>query len=142
MINLLRKVIKDVAANTSVVLGLPVLDSGTYTPVASNVVNVDATTIPAVFNYLRVGDIVTVSGYMEIDTTSTVGGFSLDLTLPIASNVQNVNGAVAGSGKSFYIPDPAFYITSSASGNRVTVAGDTNNTGNLGVTMQFTYRII
>lgn len=62
-----------------------VRSSGTYTPTLTNGANVDATTAyPAVFS--RVGNVVTVSGQLDIDTTAA--GFAVttvELSLPFAS---------------------------------------------------------
>lgn len=73
---------------------IPTFAEGTYTPTASNfAVNVNAVT-PGNAEYSRVGNRVTVSGGVYIDTTDGgVGTFTL--TLPIASNFTN---GMQGSG--------------------------------------------
>lgn len=61
------------------------LASGTYTPTFTNVVNVDAST-SFVWNYMRVGSVVTISGRINVDATTANTGTQVRFTLPIASN--------------------------------------------------------
>ena len=61
------------------------ITSGTYEPTLTNSTNVAASTAHTC-QYMRVGNVVTVSGYVEIDSTST-GSTILGVTIPIASNL-------------------------------------------------------
>ncbi len=74
---------------------LPVLASGTYTPTLTNVTNV-AASVTDVMKYLRVGDVVTVSGRITIDPTAA-GLTRVDISLPIASNLAALRDC-AGTG--------------------------------------------
>lgn len=67
--------------------------SGTYTPTSSALSNLDSAT-PSLAQYIRVGNVVTVSGKITIDATAG-GAASVELTLPNASNVQGAQD-VAG----------------------------------------------
>jgi hypothetical protein len=70
--------------------------SGTYTPTATIMSNVDTAT-PTIAQWYRVGNIVTVAGGISIDQTAT-GSWQVDLSLPVASNfaaVQDVNGVIS-----------------------------------------------
>jgi len=58
--------------------------SGTYTPTLTNTTNIASST-PSACQYLRVGDVVTVSGQVTIDPT-TAGACNMKMTLPVASN--------------------------------------------------------
>lgn len=71
------------------------LAAGTYTPSLTNTTNVAASSA-YVCQYSRVGNVVTVSGLVQIDTTST-GNTVLGMSLPIASNLPNATelGGVA-----------------------------------------------
>lgn len=60
------------------------LNSGTYTPTISNTTNV-ATSTSAIFQWLRIGNVVTVSGAVTVDPTTT-GDTRLSLSLPVASD--------------------------------------------------------
>jgi hypothetical protein len=57
--------------------------SGTYTPSLTNTTNIASSTA-AVCQYMRVGNVVTVSGTVTIDPTAT-GRIVMGMTLPIAS---------------------------------------------------------
>jgi len=64
--------------------------SGTYTPTGTASTNITAVTTFA-SQYMRVGNVVTVSGYVSVTTTSASGTFSVfTLTLPIASSLASV----------------------------------------------------
>ena len=58
--------------------------SGTYTPTLTNVTNISASDA-FVCQWLRVGNIVTVSGKVNIDQT-TPGQIELGISLPVASD--------------------------------------------------------
>jgi hypothetical protein len=61
------------------------ITSGTYTPTLTNVTNVSSSTA-FVCNYIRVGAIVYVSGFVTIDPTTAAGtSTELGISLPIAS---------------------------------------------------------
>lgn len=59
--------------------------SGTYTPTLANVTNLDASTAYSC-QYMRVGNVVTVSGRLEMDPTSSAANTELRMSIPIASN--------------------------------------------------------
>lgn len=67
---------------------LPTLDSGTYTPTATGVANVDSITVNPC-TYSRVGDIVTVAGFFSVNHTTSGLATVMRLSLPIASNLAN-----------------------------------------------------
>lgn len=78
----------------AVISDLPVLAVGTYTPTLTNTTNVASSTARQC-QYMRVGSVVTVSGIVDIDITTTLAATELQMTLPIASNFtlsQNVGG--------------------------------------------------
>lgn len=58
----------------------------TYTPVAANDVNLDS--LPTMFaaQYIRLGDVVTVSGRFTSDATAGATSTSFTMTLPVASD--------------------------------------------------------
>lgn len=72
------------------------LVSGSYTPTFTNVSNIASVT-PYQAQYMRVGNVVTVSGAVAIACTSASGSTSLRITLPIASNLA-VLSDLAGTG--------------------------------------------
>ena len=62
--------------------------SGTYTPVASSLTNISATTVQDA-QYMRVGNVVTVSGLISIDVVTSGVFSSLELSLPISSELTD-----------------------------------------------------
>lgn len=62
--------------------------SGTYTPTLTNSANIDAST-PQVFQYTRTGNVVTVSGSVNIDPTAATTLTTLGISLPIASDLTS-----------------------------------------------------
>jgi hypothetical protein len=63
--------------------------SGVYTPTLTNTTNVAASTAYEC-QWLRSGNVVTVSGRVEIDPTAGGGNTLLGMSLPIASNFANI----------------------------------------------------
>jgi hypothetical protein len=72
-------------ANNLIIAVDVALASGTYTPTLTNITNIDASTASG-FQYMRVGNVVTLSGRIEIDPTATNTLTQLEFTLPISSN--------------------------------------------------------
>ncbi len=63
--------------------------SGTFTPTLTNVTNIASSTAYA-GQYIRVGNVVTVSGTLSFQCTSAaVTGTEIGLTLPVASNFSS-----------------------------------------------------
>ena len=62
--------------------------SGTYTPTISSIANLDAVTSFAA-QWVRVGNVVNVSGKVQIDPTAPATLTRLGFSLPIASNLAN-----------------------------------------------------
>lgn len=66
--------------------------SGTYTPTLTGTVNVSSTTAFAC-TYIRVGSIVTVSGFFQVTPTAATSATSLRISLPVASAFATGNEA-------------------------------------------------
>ncbi|WP_332823126.1 hypothetical protein, partial [Stutzerimonas kunmingensis] len=62
------------------------LASGTYTPTLGNIANVAASTA-SVCRYMRIGDIVTVTGRIAIDPTAATTQTDVSISLPVASAI-------------------------------------------------------
>ncbi len=62
--------------------------AGTYTPTYTSVANVTGTTGNANVNYSVFNNVVTVSGSVSIDPTSTATFTQVGISLPIASNIS------------------------------------------------------
>jgi hypothetical protein len=110
---------------------------GTYTPTLTNTSNIDSST-PSIFQYSRVGNVVTVSGMITIDPTATTTAV-LQFTLPIASNIGGV-AEVAGNG----IPvsfSPAGYILGDVATDRAVLTFPAAGTVADDFIVHFTYKI-
>jgi len=73
--------------------------SGTYTPTLTSVTNIGASTAFQC-QYMRVGNVVTVSGKVNIDPTTSGILTELGMSLPVASDItaaQNIGGTFAYS---------------------------------------------
>lgn len=115
--------------------------SGTYTPTITLVTNVTSTGAAEVCQWMRVGNVVTVSGRVSAIQPTATGFVTIAISLPIASNLSSAQQAAGVAA-----PD-----TSSASA--ATLRGDTANdriswtynatatsTGNF--TFTFTYLVL
>lgn len=79
---------------------IPALASGTYTPTLTAIANLDSVTASAC-QYLRVGDVVTVSGRIDADATTAGVQSVIDITLPITPTAftgDNQCGGTIGAG--------------------------------------------
>lgn len=78
--------------------------SGTYTPTLTNTLNISAS-VPDVCQWMRVGNVVTVSGTVQIDVAA-VGMAQLGFSLPIASafaSVAQAGGSAVSNNESLRI---------------------------------------
>jgi hypothetical protein len=116
------------------------LDSGTYTPTLFNTTNVQASTA-SVCQYMRLGNVVTVSGAVTVDTTTASVNTVLGMSLPIASTFTQLNqcGGTATSA----VVTGSFAILADVTNNRATfqtvnIASTANNAWRF----SFTYQIL
>jgi hypothetical protein len=88
----------DIAATTFTINGAavtPPITSGTYTPTITNVTNVTSSSA-LVCQWLRIGNVVTVSGSVDVDPVATGVSTVIRLSLPVASNFATA-GQLGGS---------------------------------------------
>lgn len=88
--------------------------SGTYTPTATAELNLDSVT-GAACQWIRVGNVVHVSGSITIDPTAAAGSTTFRITLPVASNLSAAT-QLGGAGSQNYTNFAA-----------VMIRGDTTN---------------
>ena len=116
------------------------IDASTYTPTLTNVANLDgSTTYPA--QYMRIGNVVTVSGQVDIDPTAATVSTQLGISLPIASNIANANEC-AGTAVSSNTISEAGAILGDPTNNRAQLTFLTTSTVNHPMYYTFTYLII
>jgi len=111
--------------------------SGTYVPTLTNTTNLDASTASAA-QYMRVGSVVTVSGKVNMDPTST-GNTILGMSLPFASDISS-NEQVAGVLHGLGATEPGV-IYGDATNKLATFQHNAIGTNNRTFFFQFTYRI-
>ena len=90
--------------------------SGTYTPTLTNTGNIDSSTAN-ICQYMRVGNVVTVSGAVTVDATTAGNATILKMSLPVASNMTGATN-LGGTGAS---------TSTNAYGNCMAIMGDATN---------------
>lgn len=115
------------------------LATGTYTPTVSATTNVDSTT-PKLTNWTRNNDMVTVSGYLDVDTTAAAStSTSLQLSLPVASDfaaIEDCGGSGAGNSV-----NEAVFIAGNIANNTAVLNWLSASTGVRAISFHFTYRV-
>jgi hypothetical protein len=112
--------------------------SGTYTPTLTNTTNVTASTA-YVISYMRVGNVVTVGGKIDITPTAT-GAILIKVSLPIASNF--VNARQAGGTLISSNADILCAIGANATDDLVEIIGNSTTTVARGCHFSFTYLVV
>jgi hypothetical protein len=114
--------------------------SGTYTPSLTNTTNVAASSA-GVAQYMRVGNVVTVSGQVDIDPTAA-GDTVMGVSLPVASNIN----AQTNCGGTFAVLSGIVVqggsIYGDSANDRVTFRMAATDTANRAYQYHFTYRVI
>jgi hypothetical protein len=123
----------------STISDLPTLAHGTYTPTITNTTNIDSST-PRVFQYLRVGNTVTVSGAVEIDATATAATVA-GISIPIASNFNDVT-QLSGSGVSSAATGQYGRTNADITNDRAELSYTATSTGAVTMYIHFTYLIV
>lgn len=113
--------------------------SGTYTPTLTNTTNISASTA-RLATYVRIGNVVTVSGQVDIDPTST-GAVLLGLSLPIGTNFSTAY-QLGGASSSFGIANESYGIEADPTNDRASVKNTAVSTANHTVTYTLTYQLI
>lgn len=87
-----------VTQNTNdITVSAPLILNGTYTPTITNIANIQAVT-GFLCMYTRIGDTITVRGRINIDPTTNGAATSVELTLPVASNLAAIGDLSGVSG--------------------------------------------
>jgi len=118
-------------------------DSGTYTPTLTGVTNVSSTTA-FTCQYMRVGNVVTVSGKISVTATTNNSQTVLGISLPIASNfaAEENCGGLAHTINNTAADQHGASIYADATNDRATFEYyETHGSADV-FTFTFTYRII
>lgn len=128
------------AAITANTTELASIVSGVYTPTLGGLANVSSSTSNTA-HYTRNGDIVTVSGYMEITATAATTTTQVSISLPVAL-IDSVVGFRRASGLlNSYQFDISGYIQSSTSQNYVVAYFKSVDTNPTAIHYMFTYKL-
>lgn len=112
----------------------------TYTPTLTNSANIAASTAN-VCQYFRVGNVVTVSGVVSIDPTTTATLTTLGISLPIASNFTTAVQA-GGTAVAYAVAGSSAGIFSDATNDRVTLQLVPTDVTNQPFAFTFTYQVL
>lgn len=121
------------------------IGTGTYTPTLTNTANLDASTAH-VFQYSWVTDptsgltVVTVSGYVNVDPTTTLTDTQLTISVPIATAFANVQEC-GGVGASLTIASESGGIKAVASSGNVMLQWKTVDVTDHTMQLTFTYKV-
>lgn len=115
--------------------------SGTYTPTLTNVTNVASSTANTT-QYMRVGNVVTVSGRVDITATASATQTTIRMTLPVASALSSVQ-QLSGTGMAISATSVApVRITADAGTDTASLVFVSFNTSSQIFAFQFTYLVI
>jgi len=115
------------------------LGSNTYTPTLTSVQNISAKKAYAC-QYLRVGNTVTVSGKLDIDTAAA-GATKLGISLPIASNFTTNYDCAGGAFPDSTSTDISGAIIADATNDRAELNYSNTDFNNHSMWIHFTYQI-
>jgi hypothetical protein len=124
---------------SSQITDLPALASGVYTPTISSTSNITSATA-AQAQYMRVGDVVTVSGYLTIDPVAANTSTSLEISLPIASNLGGPQDLAGVANNGFWGEAGSFQAN--ATTDKALFFARPTDAGSGAWFFTFTYRII
>ena len=115
------------------------ISTGSYTPTVSAGTNVAATTALNT-QYLRVADVVTVSGQCDIDPISLAATTTFGVSLPIASDFTgalNCQGVMTAPGFT-----ETGYVTADVTNNQASLTFQSATQNNHVVAFIFLYRVL
>jgi hypothetical protein len=120
-----------------------IFDFGIYMASAGNIVNLDGTPGSHTAKYMRVGNMVTVSGMLSIDPTTTTTLTKFTLSLPIASNftgLVDLAGAANKLDATATVVD-AFMVIADLTNDLAEFYGFPIGVGNDTISYTYTYQI-
>lgn len=113
---------------------------GSYAPTLTNTANIDTSSAATVY-YIRLGAVVHVYGYMEVDATTTLTNTSMGMSLPVASDFTSgleLGGVACGSTGG----GEGIRISADTTDNRARFEWVPVSVANAGYTFNFTYTIV
>jgi hypothetical protein len=129
-------------AYTTDIPTVPTLTSNFRTPTATNDANVDASTTQEE-RYMRIGDIVFVSGTVQVDATASNTTTTLFLDFPIASSITDqtmASGLITAQTTTGTVG--VGYIIASVANDNAILNLTPSGTGNITYSYSYSYRVI
>lgn len=123
-----------------VTIAAPTITTGNYTPTLFNTTNV-AVSVPHVTNWVRVGNMVTVSGRAEVDPTNNNQNTVLGISLPVASNLASSED-VGGSASAADVAGQCAAILGDATNDRALMQYVAGSATNHSMWFTFMYEVI
>lgn len=114
--------------------------SGTYTPTLTNTTNITASTAFQC-QYVRVGDVVTVSGIFNVQATTGAVGTEIAISLPVASDLT-ATANLGGTAATFDSVAQAGGIVGDATNNRARLQFLAAAAANRTMGFTFTYLVL
>lgn len=116
-------------------------DSGTYSPTLVNGANVAASTT-AMCSWIRVGNIVTVTGRVQADPTTAAGTLTeLDVPLPVASNISGSTNLHGVATHHVGTTGSSGFVYGNTTNNRATVRWAANSAAFGSLAFTFNYLV-
>jgi len=118
------------------------IETGTYTPTITPLANIDSIT-PKPLRYTKVGNMVNVSGQIDIDATAVDTLTNYRISLPVPSNLID-NGNLSGTTSIIAFSPSAIrsgYIRGEVAEDEAYVSFSASVTGLVGTTVSFEYEI-
>lgn len=117
------------------------LEAGSYTPVTSDLVNVDSLTLRKAY-YQKIGNIVNVKILYEIIILSADTSTQFKITLPIASNLSSIYDIVGNPLSNNINRVNSGYISAITASNLAIISFNSASFGTLGdITLDFSYEV-
>lgn len=116
------------------------IGSGTYTPTGTGLTNVSSIT-PGVAQWMRVGNVVTVSGSVSVTPTAAAPTkTTFNLTLPLASNFAASSQCGGGGGRNLAAQVEAALVLADTVNDQATIAFMATSTG--AATLYYSYQYL
>lgn len=116
--------------------------SGTFSPTFTSETNLDSTPVSTALTskYTRVGDMVTVTMYANVDPTAS-GAYSFFATLPVASNLAAATDLL-GIGSSGTADGHRCEVVADITNDRAHIKGTSSGTATGSLYLTYTYKVI
>lgn len=113
--------------------------SGKYNPTFTSVTNLDSTPTGTDFLWVRIGNIIHVSGRFTYDPTAGSTFSEFRLSLPVASNLASTNDCIGSGGDANNV---VFEVLADITNNEAKVNFTSSGTGSSTASLMFSYEVL